>query len=57
MNAMVREQYLQLRETHAFYMDLVERGVIKDDGGAEALRRSSEILEEYIKKLNAYDYS
>lgn len=57
MNAMIREQYLQLRETHAFFEDLVERGVFEDDGGAELLRSAYTTLEGYIDKLNAYGYT
>lgn len=57
MNSLIRENYLSLREAHAFYVDLIERSIIEDDGGREALRLSYEALEEYIDYLNAYDYT
>lgn len=57
MNAMIREMYLQLRETHAFFLDLVEREVFVDDGGAESLKQAYANLERYVEKINVYDYS
>jgi hypothetical protein len=54
MNAVIREQYLALKETHAFCVDLVERGVIEDDDSARTrLENACDELEGYIRYLDS----
>lgn len=56
LNAMIREQYLSLKETYAFAMDLAQRGIAEDDGSVESLRRAYEAMEGYVEYLDSFSY-
>jgi hypothetical protein len=57
MNAAIREQYLTLREIHAFCKDLTDRGIIADDGALKALEESYTTVERHIQKLDSHRYT
>lgn len=55
-NAAIREQFVMQRELYAFCKDLTDRGIIPDDGALDALKKSYEEVERYIKKLDTHCY-